>query len=94
MADLQRAFLGPYKIDLERILDYLEARTRHLDEAEQIAVLQQCSTATALEFEQRLRTRVNEARKIPLSWQQIGAALDTTRQAAHQRYASPGSDDE
>ena len=94
MADHERAFLGPYKIDLERILDYLEARTRHLDAAERIAVLQQCSSATALEFEQRLRRRVNEARKIPLSWQKIGDALDTTRQAAHQRFSGDESDDE
>ncbi|MDO5534483.1 MAG: hypothetical protein Q4F65_07520 [Propionibacteriaceae bacterium] len=36
--------------------------------------------------EQELRDAVNEARRAGDSWAVIGAALDTTRQAAYQRF--------
>ncbi|GAA3605339.1 hypothetical protein GCM10022199_06530 [Marihabitans asiaticum] len=38
------------------------------------------------EAEQELRDAVRDARAAGDSWSMIGAALDTTRQAAHQRF--------
>ncbi|WP_119696073.1 hypothetical protein [Microbacterium halotolerans] len=44
----------------------------------------------AREAEEELRTAVADARAAGDSWTVIGAALDTTRQAAYQRFGKHG----
>jgi hypothetical protein len=87
MANFERSFIGPHTADIERRLMYLHARTRDLSEADRIHIFQQCALATANIFDDHLRKLVADGRSKQLSWQQIGTALDTTRQAAHQRFA-------
>jgi hypothetical protein len=88
VANYEKSFIAPHKADIDRLLMYLHARTRDLSEADRIHIFQQCASATADIFDDHLRKLVADGRSKQLSWQHIGDALGTTRQGAHQRYAS------
>ena len=66
-------------------LDQLDVRTNPARDAAHFHRILAARKAVA-EAEQELREAVHEAREAGDSWTVIGAALDTTRQAAYQRF--------
>lgn len=66
-------------------LDQLDVRTHPARDAAHFRRILAARKAMA-DAEQELRDAVDEARRAGDSWTVIGAALDTTRQAAYQRF--------
>lgn len=66
-------------------LDQLDVRANPARDAAHFRRILAARKAVA-EAEQELREAVHEAREAGDSWTVIGAALDTTRQAAYQRF--------
>lgn len=66
-------------------LDQLDVRTHPARDAAHFRRILAARKAMA-EAEQELRDAVHEARRAGDSWAVIGAALDTSRQAAYQRF--------
>lgn len=66
-------------------LDQLDVRTHPSRDAAHFRRILAARKALT-DAEQELRDAVNDAREAGDSWTVIGAALDTTRQAAYQRF--------